>query len=56
MMKGKEVEATSVLHRLGTLNVRAQIDAIRESLHQEITRARWRRCFAAPMPSPFFWP
>ena len=36
MMKGGEGEAAEVLHRLGALNVPAQIAAIRESLHQEL--------------------
>ena len=35
MMRGGEVEAAKVLHSLGTLDVSAQIAAIRESLHQE---------------------
>ena len=35
VMKGGEGEAAKVLHSLGTLNVPAQIAAIRESLHQE---------------------
>jgi len=37
MMKGVEGEAAEVLHSLGTLNVPAQIAAIRQSLHQEIS-------------------
>jgi sugar porter (SP) family MFS transporter len=53
MMKGKEVEATSVLHRLGTLNVRAQIDAIRESLHQEI-RGKVAPLFCRAHAKPIF--
>jgi sugar porter (SP) family MFS transporter len=36
MMKGVEGEAAEVLHSLGTLDVPAQIAAIRESLHQEL--------------------
>jgi sugar porter (SP) family MFS transporter len=36
MMKGAEGEAEKVLRSLGTLNVAAQMAAIRESLHQEI--------------------
>ncbi len=36
MMKGLEEESAMVLHKLGTVDVPAQIAAIRESLHQEI--------------------
>ena len=47
MMKGVEGEAATVLHSLGTVDVPAQIAAIRESLHQEFREDR-----AAVLPCP----
>jgi len=52
MMKGAEAEASRVLASLGTMNVPAQIAAIRESLHQEIkgkVEPLFRRAHAKPI-------
>jgi sugar porter (SP) family MFS transporter len=53
MMKGAEGEAAEVLHSLGTLNVPAQIAAIRESLHQEL-RGRVAPLFCRAHAKPIF--
>jgi len=53
MMKGLEAEASRVLASLGTLNVPAQITAIRESLHQEI-RGRVEPLFCRAHAKPIF--
>lgn len=53
MMKGLEGEAADVLHRLGTLDVPAQITAIRESLHQEI-RGKIEPLFCRAHAKPIF--
>jgi sugar porter (SP) family MFS transporter len=53
MMKGVEGEAVAVLHGLGTLNVTAQVAAIRESLHQEL-RGKVEPLFCRPHAKPIF--
>jgi len=53
MMKGAEAEASSVLASLGTLNVPAQIAAIRESLHQEM-RGQAEPLFCRAHAKPIF--
>ena len=53
MMKGVEGEAADVLHRLGTLDVPAQIAAIRESLHQEF-RGKIEPLFCRAHARPIF--
>jgi MFS transporter, SP family, arabinose:H+ symporter len=53
MMRGGEVEAAKVLHSLGTLDVPAQIAAIRESLHQEF-RGKAERLFCRAHAKPIF--
>jgi MFS transporter, SP family, arabinose:H+ symporter len=53
MMKGVEGEAADVLHRLGTLDVPAQIAAIRESLHQEF-RGKIEPLFCRAHAKPIF--
>ena len=53
MMKGVEGEAAEVLHSLGTLNVPAQIAAIRESLHQEL-RGKAEPLFCRAHAKPIF--
>ncbi len=53
MMRGGEVEAAKVLASLGTLDVPAQIAAIRESLHQEF-RGRAEPLFWRAPAKPIF--
>jgi sugar porter (SP) family MFS transporter len=53
MMRGVEGEATNVLHRLGTLDVSAQIAAIRESLHHEF-RGKIEPLFCRAHAKPIF--
>ena len=53
MMKGGEVEAAKVLHSLGTLDVPAQIAAIREALHQEF-RGKIEPLFCRAHAKPIF--
>src|SRR5260370_17528216 len=53
MMKGVEGEAAYVLHRLGALDVPAQIAAIRESLHQEF-RGKIEPLFCRAHAKPIF--
>jgi sugar porter (SP) family MFS transporter len=53
MMKGLEGESAKVLQSLGTLNVPAQIAAIRESLHQEI-RGKVEPLFCRAHAKPIF--
>jgi sugar porter (SP) family MFS transporter len=53
MMRGGEVEAAKVLDSLGTLDVRAQIAAIRESLHQEF-RGKAEPLFCRAHAKPIF--
>ena len=53
MMKGAEGEADKVLRSLGTLNVSAQMVAIRESLHQEI-RGKEEPLFCRTHAKPIF--
>src|ERR1039457_6592924 len=53
MMKGVEGEAATVLHSLGTVDVPAQITAIRESLHQEF-RGKIEPLFCRAHARPIF--
>ena len=53
MMKGVEGEAAMVLQKLGTLDVPAQIAAIRESLHQEF-RGKMEPLFCRAHAKPIF--
>jgi MFS transporter, SP family, arabinose:H+ symporter len=53
MMKGAEGEASNVLHRLGAVDVPAQIAAIRESLHQEF-RGKVEPLFCRAHAKPIF--
>jgi sugar porter (SP) family MFS transporter len=53
MMKGVEGEAATVLHSLGTVDVPAQIAAIRESLHQEF-RGKIEPLFCRAHAKPIF--
>jgi sugar porter (SP) family MFS transporter len=53
MMRGGEVEAAKVLGSLGTLDVPAQIAAIRESLHQEF-RGKAEPLFCRAHAKPIF--
>jgi sugar porter (SP) family MFS transporter len=53
MMKGVEGEAAKVLHSLGTVDVPAQIAAIRESLHQEF-RGKIEPLFCRAHAKPIF--
>src|SRR6202789_2356259 len=53
MMAGGETEAAKVLASLGTLDVPAQIAAIRESLHQEF-RGKAERLFCRAHAKPIF--
>jgi sugar porter (SP) family MFS transporter len=53
MMKGVESEAAMVLQKLGTLDVPAQIAAIRESLHQEF-RGKMEPLFCRAHAKPIF--